>query len=117
MPADCLSKEEIETLRSIYRRDVKYWGNWESCVKAAKKDGQCPMGLSWVILRFKPGPALPRLREQINAVYLQCLQEYTEQYGLSICVDVLVNKVVVYDPKRAPAEWLENVIVPAPIRA
>lgn len=112
MPADCLTEEEKATLCGIYRRDTKYWENWGTSVKACKRDGQCPLGLTWVLLPYKPGPEVPCLREQINSIYLQCLQEYAQQYNLSVCVDTTINKVVLYDPTRAPAEWLEKVIVP-----
>jgi hypothetical protein len=112
MAVDCLTEEEKNALRNIYRRDVKYWENWGPTVKIAKREGTCSLGISWVVLRFKPGPELPRMRQEMNDIYLQCLQEHAQAFNLSVCVDLKINKVVVYDPARAPAEWLDNAMMP-----
>jgi hypothetical protein len=113
MVGDCLTQTEREVMRGIYERDVKYWDNWGPCVKMAKRNGQCPMGLTWVVLCYKPGPELPQLREELNGLYLQALQGYAAHYHLSVCVDLGINKVVLYDPEQADSRWLEKCIVPS----
>jgi hypothetical protein len=112
MAADCLTQVEKDSLRGIYRRDVKFWENWGPTVKVAKREGVCPLGLSWVVLCYKAGPELPFIRREMNDLYLQCLQEYAEQYDLSVCLDPAIQKVIVYDPERASSDWLENMMLP-----
>lgn len=115
MVGDCLTEAERTVLRGIYERDVKYWENWGIAVKGAKRDGSWPMGLMWVVLQYKPGPELPELREEMNSLYLQALQGYAAHYHLSVCVDVSKNKVFLYDPEQADAQWLETCVRPEPI--
>jgi len=114
MPVDVLTQEEKDVLRGIYRRDVRYWECWSTAVKGAKRQGYWPLGLSWVVLRYKPGPELPRLREEINSIYLECLQEFAEEYRLAVCLDPGSSKVMLYDPVKSPADWLEKMTILQP---
>jgi hypothetical protein len=93
---------------------VRYWEFWNIAVKGAKRQGHWPLGITWVVLRYKPSEELPRLREEINSVYLECLQEFAEEYRLAVCLDLASNKVMLYDPLRIPAGWLDTMTVPQP---
>jgi hypothetical protein len=112
MPTEGLSQEEKTALRGIYRRDVKFWDNWGLNVKVAKREGKASMGLSWVILRFKPGPELPQMRAQMNNLYLVALDVYAGQYGLNVCIDPKTNKVMLYDLANTDPEWLSSCMLP-----
>ena len=114
MTADRLSPDEIETLYRIYQRDVKYWDNWGLSVKLAKRNGSHPMGLTWVLLCYKPGVELPNLRQQMNQLYLSAMHEYAQHYHLCICVDARINKIMLYDPSNVKEEWLSGCELPPP---
>jgi hypothetical protein len=112
MAADCLSSEETATFQTVYRRDVKYWENWHLASRMAKKQGKAAMGLTWVVLPYRPGVELALMRQQINSIYLNCLQEYAEQYGLCVGIETATNKVMLYDPAQVSIDWLNACKLP-----
>jgi len=106
MPADTLTEQETETLRFIYQRDVRYWSSWTLAIRFAKQKGKSPLGLHWVILPYKNTPEIPPLRQQMNAIYFECLSKMAEVYCLKVTINIQDHKVYLYDPNQVDAEWL-----------
>ena len=95
-----LSIEEEETLRAVYRRDVKFWG-WQCWVARYKKFGDGTMTHSWVLWPYKMEPFMPVQRRRMNEIYHECLLEYAYNcYGLGIRLDAASNKLILCAPNE-----------------
>ncbi len=91
---NCLTAEQEDTLREIYREDVSLW-SWSHWISLYKKFGEGPMGLVWVILPAKPDPVMPLLRRRLNEIYYACLAEHADQkYGLGVRFDQANSKLI-----------------------
>jgi|SRR5579872_4388805 len=95
---ECLTIDEENTLREVYRRDVRFWG-WHHWMSMYQKFGEGPMGLSWVLWPYKAEVGMPLPRRRMNEIYHECLVEYARNfYGLEIRIDAKSNKLILCDP-------------------
>jgi hypothetical protein len=96
---ECLTIEEENALRTIYRRDVKFWG-WHHWCCLIKKFGEGPMGFVWVLLPYKPELVMPSIRRRINEIYYSALEDEAWEYGLKIKLDDASNKLILFQPQN-----------------
>jgi len=114
MPVECLTQVEVETLRKLYRKDVTYWQNWNMAAKAAQRHGKHPLGITWVILPYKPGTETALQRQRMNAIYMECVVEYAAEFGLQVAICNKTDKLFLYNSNTVEPEWLnyEHVVLP-----
>ena len=91
-----LTPDKEALLAELYAQDVKYW-NWTQWAKLADKTGQVSMGLTWVLLPFKPEAGMPILRRRCNELYLQAMRDNAQEYGFKIRIEEERNMLVLYD--------------------
>ncbi len=90
---ECLSPVQEDTLRELYRIDVKYW-NWNLWLLNLKKNHETNCGFSWVVLPYRPEKLMPLLRKRMNDLYWEALEETAAEYGLHIRINDETNKII-----------------------